>query len=77
MTIHDQRPRGGCSNCGNEVRSRKGGQWLCGECAYSSSSPHWDANGTGDFHMHDQRLACPIGSDDALIRKIKRGAIRP
>ena len=32
LVIRMQRPRGGCVSCGSEVRSMKGGEWLCGSC---------------------------------------------
>jgi hypothetical protein len=32
-----QRPRGGCTNCGAPVRTRKSGQWLCGPCDRAES----------------------------------------
>jgi hypothetical protein len=28
----DQPPRGGCLNCGADVRTRKDGMWLCWRC---------------------------------------------
>jgi hypothetical protein len=31
-TLRDQAPRGGCVNCGNPVRTRKSGLWLCYRC---------------------------------------------
>lgn len=30
--MNDQRPNGGCTNCGLAVRTRKGGEWLCSVC---------------------------------------------
>lgn len=27
-----QRPAGGCVNCGEPVRTRKGGEWICANC---------------------------------------------
>ena len=30
--LTDQRPAGGCVNCGAPVRTRKGGYWLCSRC---------------------------------------------
>lgn len=37
MTTHaisqaDQRPSGGCVNCGAPVRTRKDGEWICAAC---------------------------------------------
>ncbi|MGV9867817.1 hypothetical protein [Rhodococcus koreensis] len=29
---HDQRPAGGCTNCGGPVRTYKPGGWLCADC---------------------------------------------
>jgi ribosomal protein L37AE/L43A len=30
--IVDQRPSGGCENCGGPVRTRKPSGWLCAKC---------------------------------------------
>lgn len=32
MMIRDQAPSGGCVYCGDPVRTRKGGDWVCSEC---------------------------------------------
>lgn len=33
MTTKDQTPRGGCTNCGGPVRTRKPQGWVCTDCA--------------------------------------------
>ena len=30
--MSNQRPAGGCANCGGPVRTRKGGAWVCATC---------------------------------------------
>ena len=41
--MKDQKPSGGCINCGGPVRTRKNGAWICAKCnkALSELEKRW------------------------------------
>jgi len=40
MTTKDQRPSGGCDNCGGPVRTRKSNGWVCAACERGLNREH-------------------------------------